>query len=488
MEQDEYVFREDYGVIVAGPSVLFLRIENNNRNSPFPRNDNNNRNSHSNEDNNDGSTKKKNEKEENLKRRRKRHYNEIMNDAGREDTGKTIIRYFAGDMWNGEFLYGIQKSKFKEVRDYGSKETIFAAVVKCTGVDGSRVDGDLILVEESRVYNKRQMFLKSSLSGAVRVVHALTGAISFSKSDNKKYQLVQTWTNGDREWKDSTELMNVCSEYGRAAQPTLLSNGNDLSTSEMTTSNKKRYKEMLYLWHFSAQMYTTTGMDFTKQAIPNSNNTIVTVSVPTIRQHIIEGDHAAAFAGVSTNWKNFRSDNISLSVLSFNNGYNNETGEWSEKVDSNQIKDMLLDPNKLSMKSKLQFTSMFHAFDLDLTYQKLTGRLEGKIRKLEEAGANFTTMMEMGRMRVAAQGTSQVNWKNTCPQCKVRKTRRKHDFCSSCRDANNLCVDCHRNKRRKPGGLCLSCFNAKGGERKNCVVCKVRLAKYASGECRTCRG
>jgi hypothetical protein len=59
MEQDEYVFRKDYGVIVAGPSVLFLRTENNNRNSPFPRNDNNNRNSHSNEDTNDGSTKKR---------------------------------------------------------------------------------------------------------------------------------------------------------------------------------------------------------------------------------------------------------------------------------------------------------------------------------------------------------------------------------------------------------------------------------------------
>lgn len=188
--------------------------------------------------------KKKNEKEENLKRRRKRHYNEIMNDAGREDTGKTIIRYFAGDMWNGEFLYGIQKSKFKEVRDYGSKETIFAAVVKCTGVDGSR-----------GVYNRRQMFLKSSLSGAVRVVHALTGAIPFSKSDNKKYQLVQTWTNGDREWKNSTELMNVCSEYGRAAQPTLLSNGNDLSTSEMTTSKKNIQRDALPLAFFRADVY-----------------------------------------------------------------------------------------------------------------------------------------------------------------------------------------------------------------------------------------
>jgi hypothetical protein len=428
--------------------------------------------------------------EMNLSYRRRKHYLQIIEDAGavEGENGVKRIKWYEGDMWSGGFKYGIQKSKFKEVRDYKARpdETVNAAVVERTCKHGGPPSGELILVEKNRVVTRKEMFLNSFLPGIARVVNVMTGPIRFCESDTKTYHYVNTWSNGDCEWKESADLLEICPENGRAPQPTRLSGDSDIQTMELSGANKKAYNGMLLLYDFLEASFKKTGDDYTEKPVPFSNNTLIDVSVASINQHLREGNHDAVFASLATNYIRIMTDNKSLNVHAYPNGWSDETGKWTEDAIEEQIKEM----TGKSLRRKLGCHSMARKLDFELTFMKLSGRLSGVIKELKYAG--ITNLAELPRMREMARDKSTMSIaprqdanQYFCLQCKSRKTRREGDSCLVCCTSSRSCVQCHEKVRKKPGGLCVKCFIANGGDIKLCNLCNVNKA-IVRGLCRRC--
>ena len=129
---------------------------------------------------------------------------------------------------------------------------------------------------------------------------------------------------------------------------------------------------------------------------------------------------------------------------------------------------------------------MKQMYDLSLTYAKLIGEVEGKVKQLE--GLPFTNLKEIERLSSSSESSSSevVNQcKHFCKRCHVRKVRRSIDLCPVCRETDT-CMNCHKNKRKKKGGLCYKCYIAKTGEKKICVECNKNVVR-SYGLCAGCQ-
>lgn len=431
--------------------------------------------------------------QKNLKTRRERFFESMIDKLGRDDDGR-IIKHYVGDMYTGGFQNALQKSKFGYVRDYGADtdgEMFLAAVAMVN--DGGPRHGELFFADNARCWRRDLVWLKTALQGGSRPVVALTGAISYAKYDNKKYHLVELWTNKELQWIPSSSLecpssvppsrgnhdaiptITGCAEPSASAKETLV----------LTDANLKTYKQMLELHEHLRVLHERTGFDCSRVELPNSNNTIVPVSFVTIKQHIADGDHAAAFAAILNNYKTYSANNSIFNLSSYRNGYSVATGTWAEKPEEcNQIKDL----DRLSLKQKLQYHLMKQMFNIGLTWQKLRGNMPGKVRELQTLPINNLT--EISHLKLSQEvpfvleSESSRLSKNTCRGCRVRMTKKKNGFCQSCIGAS-LCVSCNERRSRRAGKLCERCFISKSGS-AYCVLCKLGKKRRTGGLCDSC--
>ena len=261
-----------------------------------------------------------------------------MKILGEPATDNHIIGYWEGDMYTGQIKFGIQKSNFGAVKDYAAAKNERlekAAVVMRTERDGRGGDRQLILVEESRVMRRDLMFMKVWL-GKERPVTALTGAIKFGKHGNK-YQKIEVWSNSESQWMPSTSLEPPPkNQYARrrSSHPVMPVTRECLDLDE---PSERVFDEILQLQNHCQDMYEHLSIDFTQMPLPNSDLTYLPCSVVLVNQHILDGDHDAAFTSMFNNWKVFTKEKIMLDVSSYPNEYMQQFGKWAEDATDNNI-------------------------------------------------------------------------------------------------------------------------------------------------------